>query len=72
MEELKFKTTLKCGGCKDKITPGMNAIEGIENWDVEYSSPKSVLTVKASKKNVEEQVKNAVEKAGFELERFNA
>lgn len=69
MEELKFKTTLKCGGCKDKITPGMNAIEGIEKWDVEYGNPRSILTVNASK-NVEEQVKAAVEKVGFEAERI--
>ncbi len=29
METLKFKTNINCGGCVAKVTPELNATEGI-------------------------------------------
>ncbi|MBW7869003.1 MAG: cation transporter [Brumimicrobium sp.] len=68
MKELKFKTSLSCGGCKNKITPGMDAIEGIDNWDVDLESADKILTV-TSENDVEKEVINAVEKVGFVIEK---
>lgn len=67
MKELKFKTSLKCGGCEEKVTPGLNAIDAIEEWKVDLESADKTLTVKASK-DVSKEVKSAVEKVGFEIE----
>jgi len=69
MEELKFKTTLKCGGCEEKVTPGLNAIDEIEEWDVDLDSADKILTVFATK-NVEDKIIEAVEKVGFEIEKL--
>nr|WP_299207049.1 heavy-metal-associated domain-containing protein [uncultured Brumimicrobium sp.] len=69
MKELKFKTTLKCGGCEEKVTPGLNAINEIEEWDVDLDHPDKILTVYATK-DIEEKIIEAVEKVGFELERL--
>jgi len=67
MKELKFKTSLKCGGCEEKVTPGLNAIDAIKEWKVDLESADKTLTVKASK-DVSKEVKSAVEKVGFEIE----
>lgn len=69
MKELKFKTTLKCGGCEEKVTPGLNAINAIEKWEVDLESDEKALTVKASK-DVSGEVIEAVEKVGFEIEKI--
>ena len=69
MEELRFKTTLKCGGCEEKVTPGLNAIDEVEEWDVDLDSEDKILTVYATK-NVEDQIIEVVEKLGFEIERL--
>ncbi len=50
MEELRFKTTLKCGGCEEKVAPGLNAIDEVEEWDVDLDSdesmnPKKLMTI---------------------------
>lgn len=70
MKELKFKTTLKCGGCEEKVTPGLNAINEIEKWEVDLASDEKTLTVKASK-DVADEVIEAVEKVGFEIEKID-
>ena len=69
MKELKFKTTLKCGGCEEKVTPGLNAINEIEEWDVDLDHPDKTLTVYATE-DIEDKIIEAVEKVGFELERL--
>lgn len=70
MEELKFKTTLKCGGCEEKVTPGLNAIDEIEEWDVDLDSADRILTVVMTK-NVEDRIIEAVEKVGFEITKID-
>lgn len=69
MKELKFKTTLKCGGCEEKVTPGLNVINEIEEWDVDLDHPDKILTVYATE-DIEDKIIEAVEKVGFELERL--
>ena len=69
MKELKFKTTLKCGGCEEKVTPGLNAINESEEWDVDLDHPDKILTVYATE-DIEDKIIEAVEKVGFELERL--
>jgi copper chaperone len=70
MEELRFKTTLKCDGCEEKITPGLNAIDEVEEWDVDLDSEDKILTVVVTK-NVEDKIIEAVEKVGFEITKID-
>jgi copper chaperone len=66
MEQIKFRTTIKCAGCVAKATPFLNEAAGESNWEVDVNNPSKVLTVvgdKDSKKIIE-----AVEKAGFKAE----
>lgn len=68
MKEIKFKTSLSCGGCTSKITPGMDAITEIEKWEVDLASDDKILTVTANA-DVESKVIEVVEAVGFEIER---
>lgn len=45
METLKFKTNIKCEGCKQKVTPYLNKLKGIKNWEVDLSNSDRVLVV---------------------------
>lgn len=66
MKDKKFKTTIKCSGCVDKVTPFLNEAAGTGNWEVDLGSAMKVLTVHA---DIEEgKIKSAMEKAGYRAE----
>lgn len=67
MEQMKFKTSIKCTGCLDKVTPQLNNTQGIENWEVDLKNPDKILTVNANDASEVDVVK-AVKKVGFEVE----
>ncbi|KAA9341129.1 heavy-metal-associated domain-containing protein [Larkinella humicola] len=70
MEAVKFKTNIKCSGCIAKATPFLNEAVGEENWEVDTENPDKVLTVVAEGISAE-QVKKAVENAGYKAEQLN-
>ena len=70
MKEMKFKTTIKCSGCLEKVSPQLNKEEGIKAWDVDLEDPQRILTVK-SDTTTEEEIVAAVEEAGFEIEKVD-
>ena len=65
--ELKFKTSINCGGCVARVTPLLNDVAGIEQWSVDTDNPDKILTVKL-KGATEDEVINTVKKAGFTIE----
>ena len=65
--ELKFKTSINCGGCVARVTPLLNNVEGIEEWSVDTDNPDKVLTVKTNGAT-ENEVVDTVKKAGFTIE----
>ena len=67
MEELKFKTNIKCSGCVANTTPYLNEVAGDGNWNVNVADPSKILTVTAAKEKQNEIIK-AVEKAGYKAE----
>lgn len=69
MSTLKFKTSLKCGGCVSAITPSMDEIEGITSWNAELASLPCILTVEADS-DVEQAVIAGVTKAGYSIEKI--
>ncbi|MBU1822837.1 MAG: heavy-metal-associated domain-containing protein [Bacteroidetes bacterium] len=67
MKIIKFKTNINCGGCLATVTPFLNGVDFISNWQVDTSDPDKVLTV--SGEGLEpQQVKKLIEKAGFKAE----
>lgn len=71
METIKFKTTIKCSGCIAKATPFLDEMVGKDNWEVDIQNPDKVLTVVKDTDFNEEDVINAVQKAGFKVEKVS-
>jgi copper chaperone len=67
---LKFKTNINCGGCKAKVTPFLDQLNGIKKWEVDLDNSDKVLTVEANEITPEE-VSGTVEKAGFKAEKID-
>ena len=65
MNTLKFKTTIKCGGCIATVTPFLNKIDGISNWSVDTNSPDKILTVETEMVSPEE-ITNTLKTAGYQ------
>jgi len=61
-----FKTTLQCGSCVSKVTPGLNRIEGLDDWSVDTADPDKRLTASVAGAEVVAQIVAAVQAAGFE------
>jgi len=66
-QTLVFKTNINCSGCVAKVTPVLNDISAIENWQVDTTNKDKLLTIEtdeSSRTIVEEKVKAA----GFNIE----
>lgn len=70
MKTLRFKTSIKCTGCLISVRPQLNAIKGIEGWEVDLNSPESILSVKCTE-DLTDKIKAAVEKAGHTLSKID-
>ena len=68
---LKFKTNINCMGCVAKVTPELNQLTAIENWEVDIKNKEKILTVTASSEK-EAEIVQAVVKAGFKIEKINS
>ena len=69
MKILRFKTSLKCGGCVSAITPGLESLNVIENWSVDLESPDKILEVEAFE-DISDKVIASVVKAGYQISRI--
>ena len=67
MKTVQFKTNIKCAGCIEKVSPGLNETAGADNWEVDLQSPDKVLTISAEEVNAA-AIQQAVEKAGYKAE----
>ena len=54
METLQFKTTIKCAGCLEKVTPFLNEQLTSEEWNVDMFTPANILTVHSDKMTAED------------------
>jgi copper chaperone len=68
METLKFKTTLKCDGCLNKVTPSLNKIGGEGNWNVDLQNTPKVLTITSTAS--EKEIEKVFQENGFQAERI--
>lgn len=70
MKTLKFKTNMKCGGCIETVTPFLNQVEQIKNWEVDTKNPDKILTVDFDGTN-EGIIIEKVQLAGFKIEKIS-
>ena len=69
MENLKFKTNIKCSGCMAKVTPALDEKLGKGKWEVDLFTLKKTLTVSSSNLN-EDEIIAVVNEAGFKAEKI--
>lgn len=64
---LKFKTTINCGNCVRTVTPFLNDLEGVMNWEADTSSADKILTIEAD--NIDAKVIiETLDDIGFDAE----
>ena len=69
METLKFKTNIQCGGCIATVTPHMDKLCGIGNWDVDTIHAEKKLTIRADHLLASEVIA-ALKAAGYRAEQI--
>lgn len=67
-QELKFKTNINCGSCIASVKPHLDEIANGQ-WGVDTNNKDKILTVKA-KHITAEEVKEAVQNAGYNIEQI--
>lgn len=67
MKDLQFKTNINCGGCIEKVTPALDAAEGIKAWSVDTSNRDKILTVQTDALSAGDVIAT-VAKAGFKAQ----
>lgn len=70
METLQFKTTIKCSGCIEKVTPYLNETVGENNWEVDLQNSQKVLTIPNAEQLQSGEVVEALAKAGYKAEKI--
>jgi copper chaperone CopZ len=70
METLQFKTTIKCSGCIEKVTPFLNETVGENNWEVDLQNPQKILTIPNAEQLNSGEVVEALAKAGYKAEKL--
>ncbi|MCX7986010.1 MAG: heavy-metal-associated domain-containing protein [Bacteroidales bacterium] len=69
MPTMKFKTNIRCSGCKAKVAAILNQESGITYWDVDLNDPERILIVEADS-IADEQIIELVKKAGYTATKF--
>jgi copper chaperone len=68
METLKFKTNIKCDGCIATVTPALNTLQGVDQWQVDTTNPDKILTVQSGDGLSASEVINALKTKGYNAE----
>nr|WP_068889254.1 cation transporter [Pedobacter panaciterrae] len=68
MQTLKFKTNIKCAGCVATVTPHLNGLNKVNNWEVDVENSDKILKVDAEDGLKATEIIGTLEKAGFKAE----
>lgn len=69
MTTLKFKSTIKCGGCISTVQPELNNLPGVKSWEVDILHPDKILTVESETGDAQSVV-DALKAVGYVAEPF--
>jgi copper chaperone len=53
MQTLKFKTSLKCNGCKNNLHPYLDNIKEVLSWNIDLDHPDKILEINVENINIE-------------------
>ena len=68
MNNISFKTNMKCSGCIEKIASSLDDLVGKDHWEVDLENIDKTLTITGE--NIQEKkIQYAAKKAGLTLER---
>lgn len=67
MNTFRFKTNINCGSCIKAVTPFLNGIPSLQNWEVDTANPDKILTVQTTDADAQ-AIQKMVEEAGFSAE----
>lgn len=65
MYTFRFSTSVRCGGCIEKIRPLLDGEPSVQSWTVDTSDPSRILTVQTSAEDPLLIVR-LLEKAGYQ------
>ena len=70
MKTQQFKTNIMCGDCIAKVTPALNENFGENNWQVDITNPKKILSI-TSENATETEVNDVLKRVGYKAEELN-
>jgi copper chaperone len=70
MHTLKFKTTIKCDACIQKVTPVLNGLNNIDKWEVDTSHPDKVLSIETEEALNPKEVIMVLDQVGYHAEKI--
>jgi len=68
MKSIKFITNINCSSCIKSVTPFLNELENLDEWQIDTESPDKILEVKLDDDD-ENTIVEAVLKAGFKIKK---
>jgi copper chaperone len=70
MHTLKFKTTIKCDACIQKVTPVLNGLNNVDKWEVDTSHPDKVLSIETEEALNPKEVIMVLDQVGYHAEKI--
>ncbi len=71
MHHFKFKTNINCGSCIAAVSPVLNQIDEIENWQVDTTNPDKILSISGEDELTPKDIIMALEKLGYSATPLN-
>jgi len=71
MKKIRYRTNINCNACIKSVSPFLNELDNIDLWKVDIENPDKILELTLEDDN-ESVVVEAVQKAGYEIERLPA
>ena len=66
MNTYQFKTNINCGNCINTVTPFLNELDHVDEWNVDTNVEDKILTVTLDNEDVKSVV-DTIKKAGFKI-----
>lgn len=70
MHTLKFKTTIKCDACIQKVTPVLNGLNHVNKWEVDTSHPDKILSIETEEALNPKEVIMVLDQVGYHAEKI--
>jgi len=66
MQTLRFKTSLKCNGCKSNLQPYLDSIKEVISWNIDLNHPDKILEVNIENISIE-QLLEKIRPSGYQF-----